>query len=49
MGISLGLVGIRQRAKSIGARVEIESEPGRGTRVRVTIDRVHAAADRSRQ
>ena len=34
---SYGLVGMRERADSIGATLAIESEPGRGTRVRCTV------------
>lgn len=33
----LGLVGMQERATMIGARLTIDSEPGRGTRVRVTV------------
>lgn len=33
----LGLIGMRERAQSIGGRVEIQSLPGRGTRVVVDI------------
>ncbi len=33
----LGLVGARERAEAIGGRVEIESEPGKGTRIRTVI------------
>jgi signal transduction histidine kinase len=31
-----GIVGMRERARRIGATVGIESQPGRGTRIRVT-------------
>ena len=34
---SFGLVGINERAQSLGGRVEIESEPGNGTVIRATI------------
>jgi PAS domain S-box-containing protein len=34
----LGLVGMQQRAERIGAELEIGSRPGRGTRVRVTLN-----------
>jgi signal transduction histidine kinase len=33
----LGIVGMRERAQAFGGHVEIESEPGEGTSVRVTI------------
>ena len=34
---SYGLMGMRERAASIGARLEIESTPGHGTRIRCTV------------
>ena len=34
---SYGLIGMRERAASIGASLVIDSEPGRGTRVRCTV------------
>jgi signal transduction histidine kinase len=34
---SLGLIDIRERAQSIGGQLEIESAPGQGTRVRLTL------------
>lgn len=34
---TLGLVGMRERAKALGGLTEIESTPGRGTTIRVTI------------
>ena len=36
---SYGILGMRERAASIGATLEISSEPGRGTRVRCTLVR----------
>ncbi len=33
----LGLVGIKERAEKIGARLEVESRPGTGTSVRVSV------------
>lgn len=39
--VSLGMAGMRNRAKSIGAQLDILSRPGRGTQVRLTLD-VHA-------
>lgn len=36
--VSLGLAGMRNRAKSIGAQLDILSRPGRGTQVRLTLD-----------
>jgi signal transduction histidine kinase len=35
-GVSLGLLGMRERALLVGGRLEITSEPGRGTEVRAT-------------
>jgi signal transduction histidine kinase len=35
---SYGILGMRERAASIGAQLHLESRPGRGTRVRCTID-----------
>jgi signal transduction histidine kinase len=35
---SYGLLGMRERAASIGATLVLDSEPGRGTRVRCTLD-----------
>jgi signal transduction histidine kinase len=32
-----GLLGMRERAELIGARLELESAPGRGTRLRVHV------------
>lgn len=40
---SFGLVGIRERADAIGARVDIESDPGHGTRVRVRLPLEHGS------
>lgn len=37
-GVPLGLAGMRNRAKSIGALLEINSRPGRGTQIRLSID-----------
>ncbi|HEX7049537.1 MAG TPA: sensor histidine kinase [Longimicrobiales bacterium] len=36
-GRGLGLFGMRERAAYVGGEVDIESEPGRGTRVRIRI------------
>jgi PAS domain S-box-containing protein len=33
----LGLVGMRERAEAIGGDLEIQSEPGQGTQIRVTV------------
>jgi signal transduction histidine kinase len=35
---SYGILGMRERAASIGAQLHLESRPGKGTRVRCTID-----------
>jgi signal transduction histidine kinase len=35
---SYGLLGMRERAASIGATLVVDSEPGKGTRVRCTLD-----------
>ena len=35
---SYGILGMRERAASIGARLDIESTPGAGTTVRVLLD-----------
>jgi len=35
---SYGILGMRERAASVGARLEIESKPGSGTVVRTTLD-----------
>jgi len=32
-GPTYGLLGMRERARAIGARIQIESSPGKGTRV----------------
>jgi len=32
-----GLLGIRERADLIGARLEVESAPGKGTRLKVRL------------
>lgn len=42
--VSLGLAGMRNRAKSIGARLDVTSRPGRGTQVRLSMD-LEPAAD----
>jgi two-component system, NarL family, sensor histidine kinase UhpB len=39
----LGLFGMQERAAYVGGTVEIESEPGRGTRIRATIPVVETA------
>jgi signal transduction histidine kinase len=46
---SYGVLGMRERASSIGAALEIVSAPGRGTRVRCTLDsELRMDDDRSR-
>ena len=39
----LGLAGMRERAELVGAAFAVEAAPGRGTRVRVTLDGVDGA------
>jgi len=36
-GAGLGLLGMQERAELVGAQLEVLSEPGRGTRVRLTL------------
>jgi len=43
---SLGLMGLRERARLLQGTVEIDTAPGRGTRIRVAIP-VPEAADES--
>ncbi|MCU0303859.1 MAG: ATP-binding protein [Thermoanaerobaculales bacterium] len=38
-GDHLGLLGIRERVRSVGGRLELDSSPGRGTQLRVTVPR----------
>lgn len=40
---SYGLLGMRERAASIGATLVVDSQPGRGTRVRCTLDAAERA------
>jgi signal transduction histidine kinase len=42
---SYGILGMRERASSIGATLDITSEPGKGTRVRCTLLRTATPAD----
>ncbi len=37
-GDHYGIVGMRERADAIGARMDLESRPGRGTRIRVELE-----------
>jgi len=39
---SWGMTTMRERAESVGARLEVESSPGKGTRVIVEVDRVRS-------
>jgi signal transduction histidine kinase len=41
---SYGLLGMRERAASIGAALDVDSVPDRGTRVRLTLGQRHRAA-----
>jgi signal transduction histidine kinase len=34
---SYGMIGMRERAATVGARLEIDSEPGQGTNIRVSL------------
>jgi signal transduction histidine kinase len=34
---SLGLLGMRERVRLLAGRLEIDGQPGRGTRIRVTV------------
>jgi signal transduction histidine kinase len=42
-GVGLGLVGMRERATMVGGMLTIDSVPGEGTRVRVTVPGSNAA------
>lgn len=42
--VSLGLAGMRNRARSIGATLDVQSRPGRGTQVRLILDLADHAA-----
>ena len=44
---SYGILGMRERASSIGATLDITSEPGKGTRVRCTMLRTAKGSDTS--
>jgi signal transduction histidine kinase len=37
MGGHFGLIGIRERAERIGGELRLESQPGRGTQVEVSV------------
>jgi signal transduction histidine kinase len=39
LGLGLGLVSMRERAAEQGGQFQIHSEPGRGTRVEITLPR----------
>jgi signal transduction histidine kinase len=41
---SLGLLGIRERAARLGGEVRVQSAPGSGTMLAVTVNKAHAAA-----
>ena len=40
---SFGLLGMQERAMALGGALEVESAPGQGTRVRVTIPLYYAS------
>jgi signal transduction histidine kinase len=44
-GVPLGIAGMRNRAKSIGAQLDIHSRPGRGTQIRLSLDLYDTAGD----
>ena len=39
-GFGLGLAIVWQAVRTLGGRIELDSAPGRGTRVRITLERV---------
>jgi PAS domain S-box-containing protein len=41
-GSSLGILGMHERAALVGGNVEVESAPGRGTRLRVSVPQPHS-------
>jgi len=43
---SLGMVNLRERAELVNGRLNIDSAPGKGTRVQVYIPLTEEAADR---
>ena len=45
---SYGLRVMRERAEAVGARLEVDSAPGRGTRIVVRLEEAHEAQDPSR-
>jgi len=44
----LGLLGMRERAQILGGSLEVDSEPGCGTRIRVSFPLVEATAEGAR-
>jgi PAS domain S-box-containing protein len=46
---SLGLLGMAERAQLLGGNLDVESEPGRGTRIRLTVPLVPRSSDRPDQ
>jgi signal transduction histidine kinase len=46
---SLGMVNLRERADQINGLLNIESAPGKGTRIRIFIPMTPEAADRLHQ
>jgi signal transduction histidine kinase len=40
-GFGLGLAIVRQAVRSLGGRIELDSAPGKGTRVRIVLEQAH--------